>query len=73
MMQYETFARSIELLAMIIMAIAFYYGYSLMKFIPNIFQSIDRPGPWWRSVHCPRMPKLRSSVLHVVGGKTYPG
>ena len=41
MMQYETLAKFIELLAMIIMAIAFYYGYSLMKFIPKELKSLN--------------------------------
>ena len=40
-MEYETAAQFIELLAMVIMAAAFYYGYSLMKFIPKELKSLQ--------------------------------
>jgi len=40
-MEYETAAQSAELLAMAIMAAAFYYGYSLIKFIPNELKSLQ--------------------------------
>ena len=40
-MEYETAAQFIELLAMVIMAAAFYYGYSLIKFIPKELKSLQ--------------------------------
>ncbi len=40
-MDYETAAQFIELLAMVIMAAAFYYGHSLMKFIPKELKSLQ--------------------------------
>ncbi len=40
-MKYETAAQLIELLAMVIMAAAFYYGYSLIKFIPKELKSLQ--------------------------------
>ncbi len=40
-MQYETVAMSIELLAVAIMVVAFYYGYSLTKFIPKELKSLN--------------------------------
>ncbi len=40
-MLYETLAKFIELLALIIMMIAFYYGYSLIKFIPKELRSLN--------------------------------
>jgi hypothetical protein len=40
-MEYETVAQLIELLALIIMAAAFYYGYSLIKFIPKELKSLQ--------------------------------
>lgn len=40
-MEYETAAQSVELLAMVIMAAAFYYGYSLIKFIPKELKSLQ--------------------------------
>lgn len=40
-MEYETPAQFIELLAMVIMAAAFYYGYSMIKFIPNELKSLQ--------------------------------
>ncbi len=40
-MEYETAAQFIELLAMVIMAVAFYYGYSLIKFIPKELKSLQ--------------------------------
>ena len=40
-MEYETAAQSIELLAMVIMVAAFYYGYSLIKFIPKELKSLQ--------------------------------
>ena len=40
-MEYETAAQLIELLAMVIMAAAFYYGYSLIKFIPKELKSLQ--------------------------------
>ncbi len=40
-MDYETAAQFIELLAMAIMAAAFYYGYSLIKFIPKELKSLQ--------------------------------
>ena len=40
-MEYETTAQFIELLAMVIMAAAFYYGYSLIKFIPKELKSLQ--------------------------------
>ncbi|MEA1870218.1 MAG: hypothetical protein U9N09_08790 [Euryarchaeota archaeon] len=40
-MEYETAAQSVELLAMVIMAAAFYYGYSLVKFIPKELKSLQ--------------------------------
>ncbi|MEA1945072.1 MAG: hypothetical protein U9N07_07065 [Euryarchaeota archaeon] len=41
MTQYETLAKFIELLAMLIMMIAFYYGYSLIKVIPKELKSLN--------------------------------
>jgi len=41
MTQYQTLAEFMELLAVIIMAVAFYYGYSLMKFIPKELKSLN--------------------------------
>ena len=40
-MEYETAAQSVELLAMVIMAAAFHYGYSLIKFIPKELKSLQ--------------------------------
>ena len=40
-MVYETAAQSIELISIVIMAVAFYYGYSLIKFIPNELKSLQ--------------------------------
>jgi hypothetical protein len=40
-MEYETAAQFIELLAMVIMVAAFYYGYSLIKFIPKELKSLQ--------------------------------
>ena len=40
-MEYETAAQSVELLAMVIMAAAFYYGYALIKFIPKELKSLQ--------------------------------
>ena len=40
-MEYETAAQFIELFAMIIMVAAFYYGYSLIKFIPKELKSLQ--------------------------------
>ena len=40
-MEYETVAQFIELLAMAIMVAAFYYGYSLIKFIPKELKSLQ--------------------------------
>jgi len=40
-MEYETAAQSVELLAMVIMVAAFYYGYSLIKFIPKELKSLQ--------------------------------
>ena len=40
-MEYETSAQSVELLAMVIMVAAFYYGYSLIKFIPKELKSLQ--------------------------------
>ena len=40
-MKYETAAQLIELLAMVTMAAAFYYGYSLIKFIPKELKSLQ--------------------------------
>ncbi|KAF5414135.1 MAG: hypothetical protein C5S48_10000 [Candidatus Methanogaster sp.] len=40
-MEYETIARFIELLAMVFMVTAFYYGYSLIKFIPKELKSLQ--------------------------------
>ncbi len=40
-MEYETAAQFIELLALLIMVAAFYYGYSLIKFIPKELKSLQ--------------------------------
>ncbi len=40
-MEYETAAQFIELFAMVIMVAAFYYGYSLIKFIPKELKSLQ--------------------------------
>ncbi len=40
-MEYETAAQFIELLAVVIMVAAFYYGYSLIKFIPKELKSLQ--------------------------------
>ena len=40
-MEYETIAQFIELLALFIMGVAFYYGYSLIKFIPKELKSLQ--------------------------------
>jgi len=40
-MEYETLAMTIELLAVIIMVVAFYYGYSLTKRIPKELKSLN--------------------------------
>jgi len=40
-MEYETAAQFIELSAMVIMVAAFYYGYSLIKFIPKELKSLQ--------------------------------
>jgi len=37
---YEIYAKIIEFFAMIIMAVGFYYGYRLMKFIPKELNSL---------------------------------
>jgi len=40
-MNYETAAQFIELFALLIMVAAFYYGYSLIKFIPKELKSLQ--------------------------------
>ena len=40
-MEYETLAMIIELLALVLMVVAFYYGYSLTKFIPRELKSLN--------------------------------
>jgi len=40
-MEYETAAQFIELLALLIMVAAFYYGYSMIKFIPKELKSLQ--------------------------------
>lgn len=40
-MEYETAAQFIELLALLMMVAAFYYGYSLIKFIPKELKSLQ--------------------------------
>lgn len=40
-MEYETIAMAIELLAVVIMTVAFYYGYSLTKSIPKELNSLN--------------------------------
>ncbi len=39
-MEYETLAMIIELLAVLLMVAAFYYGYSLTKFIPVALRAV---------------------------------
>ncbi|HIE31389.1 MAG TPA: hypothetical protein EYP67_03290 [Methanosarcinales archaeon] len=40
-MGYETIAMTIESLAVVIMTVAFYYGYSLIKSIPKELNSLN--------------------------------
>ena len=40
-MEYETIAMTIESLAVVIMTVAFYYGYSLIKSIPKELNSLN--------------------------------
>ncbi len=40
-MDYKTIAMVIELLAVVIMVVAFYYGYSLTKHIPKELKSLN--------------------------------
>jgi hypothetical protein len=40
-MEYETLAMIIESLAVVLMVAAFYYGYSLTKFIPKELKSLN--------------------------------
>jgi hypothetical protein len=40
-LEYETIAMAIELLAVVIMTVAFYYGYSLTKSIPKELNSLN--------------------------------
>ena len=41
MIWYEDIAEIIEVVAMVVMVIAFYYGYTLMKFIPKELKSLN--------------------------------
>ncbi len=40
-MDYKTLAMAIELLAVVIMVVAFYYGYSLTKHVPKELKSLN--------------------------------